>query len=38
MGILFTASLLFVGSTVLLTVLGVMDLQQQLTAVLQQRR
>ncbi len=38
MGILFTASLLFVGCTVLLTVLGVMDLQQQLSALLQQRR
>lgn len=38
MSILFSVSLVFVGCTVLLTVLGVMDLQQQLSALLQQRR
>lgn len=38
MRVLFSVSLVFVGLTVLLTVLGVMDLQQQLSALLQQRR
>jgi type II secretory pathway component PulF len=38
MKVLFSVSLVFVGCTVLLTVLGVMDLQQQLSALLEQRR